>query len=563
MQDSFYALGFDFGTLSCRGVLIDLKNGELKSSATSAYKHGVISRCLEDSQTQLPIDWHLQDPQDWIDSMAQVCHTILSESEVSPKQILSLGTDFTNCTVVPCTATGTPICQLDRFKNRPHAWPKLWKHHSAQKYAEEIERFARENTTWLKKYFGNSVSSEWLFPKVLQVLREDPEIYSYADLFIEAVDYIVLYLTGRITRNIGLLGLNSFWTEEHGFPSQDFCKALDPRMQNIVQDKLQGDLLEVGDYAGHLTEAAAATLGLSPHTVVASGHGDSEVTACGIGANEVGSTILVMGTSTCHQMLSDQLISFEGLCSVTKGGMLPHLYSYEAGQPATGDVFSWFEQLCAGGSYETIAKNCGMSLLEYLGKQAENLAPGASGLLALDWLAGNRSVLLDYNLSGAIIGLNLHTRVEEIYRALVEANIFGSKKILENFESHGLTIKKLYAVGGIVEKAPWIMQLCADILGKSIHAPTFGHVSARGAAVCGSVALGHFDPERGFSTFSEACKTLIPRKMRLYEPNLERTEEYAELYSLYSEMHDIMGCQNSIMRKLRNIRQRKMFEEET
>lgn len=551
MPDSLYALGFDFGTLSCRGVLIDLKNGELKSSAESVYKNGVISGFLGCGKVPLPADWYLQDPQDWIDSMSAVCRQIIKESKVKPEQILSIGTDFTNCTLVPSKMDGTPLCQIQEFRNRPNAWPKLWKHHGAQKYAEEIEKVAKEKTSWLKKYFGNAVSSEWLFPKALQILREDLDIYEKTDIFIEAVDYIVLFLTGRITRNTGILGLNSFWTQEEGFPTESFCRLLDPRMEHFVQEKLQGDWLEVGDFAGCLTEKAAAMLGLMPCTVVASGHGDSEVTACGIGATTSGDMILVMGTSTCHQMISDQFCSFEGICSVAKGGMLPGFYSYESGQPATGDVFTWIAHTLNGGEQEE------KSLLEYWGELAQKIEPGSTGLLALDWLAGNRSILFDYSLSGALIGLSLETKEEEIYRAFVEANVFGSKQILDNYEANGLPIKNLFAVGGIAERAPWIVQLCADVFGRCIEVPNYKNVSARGAAICGAVALGKTDIEQGFKSFREAVETLVPKETRKYIPNKQRTEEYAEIYQLYKELHNIMGSQNSLMRRLREIKRMK------
>lgn len=556
MPGSTYALGFDFGTLSCRCVLIDLKNGKLKGSSESRYKSGVIEEALDDGNILLPFNWALQDPNDWIESMSEVCHKILQESKVKPEQILSIGTDFTNCTVVPCKANGTVLCQIDEYRKRPHAWPKLWKHHGAQQYAEEIQVAAKNNTTWLKKYFGNAVSSEWLFPKALQVLREDPDIYRETEIFIEAVDYIVLFLTGRVTRNTGLLGLNSFWSEEFGFPSDAFLKQLDPRMEHFVQEKMWGDMLEVGDCAGHLTKEAAAILGLTTETIVASGHGDSEVTACGVGASSSGSMILVMGTSTCHQMLSDQFLSFEGLCSVAKGGMIPGLYSYESGQPATGDTFAWLERLCQGGRYEEEAKKANRSLLAYLGELAEKIEPGASGLLALDWLAGNRCLLFDDRLSGAIIGLSLETKIEEIYRALVEGNIFGSKKIIDNYEANGLHIKQVFAVGGIAERAPWIIQMCADVIGKPVYVPTFEYVSARGAAICSAVALGKIDSKHGFLNFEDACIALIPKERREFVPDRKRMEEYEEIYQLYSCFHDTMAKPNFIMKRLKEIKER-------
>ena len=543
--------GFDFGTLSCRGVAIDLNDGRLIATAEMDYPKGVISGRLPGAEEELPPEWFLQDPMDWLESMRYVSKTMLKEGNIAPKDVLAIGTDFTSCTLLPAAEDRTPLCFLQEFKNRPNAWPKLWKHHGAQKYAEQIEAYAKENTTWLKEYFGNSVSSEWVFPKVMEVLKEDPEVYDRTAYFMEAVDWIVFALTGELTRNYGILGVNAFWIKGKGFPEKEFLKGLSPELENIAETKLKGRLLGVGERAGYLTKEMADYLGLTVNTVVSSGHGDSAVAGCGAGINKSGSMILVMGTSTCHQMLYKDFNAFDGVCSIAADGMVPGLYSYESGQSATGDVFGWFAKNCVPEEYRKEARTQNKKILDYLSEKASALKVGESGLVALDWLNGNRSVLSDYNLSGLVVGLTLSTKPEEIYRAFVEANLFGSRVILENYENGGVKIDRVYAVGGIPAKSKWVMQLCADILDREISVPEVDNIPARGSAACAAVALGG---KYGCKNFEETADRLIPKGKTVYKPDPERVKQYNELYKFYIELHDGFGRNSTFMKRLKELR---------
>ena len=543
--------GFDFGTLSCRGVAIDLNDGRLIATAEMDYPKGVISEKLPASGEELPPEWFLQDPMDWLESMRYVSKTMLKEGNIAPEDVLAIGTDFTSCTLLPVAEDSTPLCFLREFKNRPNAWPKLWKHHGAQKYAEQIEAYAKENTTWLKEYFGNSVSSEWVFPKVMEVLKEDKEVYDKTAYFMEAVDWIVFALTGELTRNYGILGVNAFWIKGKGFPDKEFLKGLSPELENIAETKLKGRLLGVGERAGYLTKEMADYLGLTVNTVVSSGHGDSAVAGCGAGINKSGSMILVMGTSTCHQMLYEGFSAFDGVCSIAADGMVPGLYSYESGQSATGDVFGWFAENCVPEQYRKEARAQNKKILDYLSEKASALKVGESGLVALDWLNGNRSVLSDYNLSGLVVGLTLSTKPEDIYRAFVEANLFGSRVILENYENGGVKIDRVYAVGGIPAKSPWVMQLCADILDREISVPEVDNIPARGSAACAAVALGG---KYGCKNFEETAERLIPKGKTVYKPDPERVKQYNELYKFYIELHDEFGRNSTFMKRLKELR---------
>lgn len=548
-----YVLGFDFGTLSCRGVALDLSNGQLVATAEHAYRSGVISGKMKHKSIPLKKEWFLQDPDDWIESMSIVSKCMLLEAGINSEQIAGIGTDFTSCTLLPVKKDGTPLCKIPEYRDRPNAWPKLWKHHGAQAQAERIERYAREHTTWLKEYFGNSVSSEWAYPKMLQVLEEDPDIYEEADYFIEAVDWIVMKLTGVNSRTNGILGVNAFYIEGKGYPDKAFAKAFHPMFENVAETKLSGKILKIGDCAGYVTPEMSKVLGVSVHTAVAAGHSDGAVAGCGAGVTESGSMMLVMGTSTCHQLMYKEKHSFDGICSIAADGMIPGLFGYESGQPATGDIFAWFAENMVPYEYQKEAKKQKKSMLSYLGELAQNLRPGSGGLIALDWFNGNRSILSNYNLSGAIIGLTLDSKPEEIYRALVEANIFGSRKIIENYEKNKIKITSVYAVGGISRKSPWIMQMCADILKKEVLVPDFENVPARGAAVCAAVAVGSQNPEMGVRDFEEASRRLIPKEIKRYCPNIEISEQYDRVYHYYSILHDIFGRDDSFMKGLKEL----------
>ena len=546
-----YAFGFDFGTLSCRGIAIDLETGQVAATAEEKDAHGVINGKMYHADIPLQKDWNLQDPMDWLFCICQISKRMLKDGNIRPEEVKSIGTDFTSCTLLPVKKDGTPLCELAEFRDKPNAWPKLWKHHGAQKYAEEIEAYAKEHTTWLKDYFGGAVSSEWVFPKLLQVLRENPEIYDAADYFMEAVDYIVMALTGRVTRCSAALGVNCFFVKGQGYPDPEFLKAIDPGLTDVTETKLAGEILTVGDPAGHLTEDMAARMGLTTEAVVAAGHSDGAVAGCGAGVTESGSMILVMGTSTCHQMMYKDYHAFEGLCSIAADGMVPGLYGYESGQPATGDIFQWFADTGVPERYYREAEEKKQSILQYLGELAAKIEPGTTGLVALDWFNGNRSILSNYNLSGLIVGLTLDTRTEEIYRTLVEANIFGSKRILDNYEENGVPISYIYAVGGIARKSPWIMQMCADAFGKEVIVPLVDNVPAHGAAVCGAVALGKEGKGEGFATFKEATEVMIPKDRQVYRPDAEKTKAYAKVYEAYKKLYDMFGKDDSFMKNLR------------
>lgn len=549
-----YVYGYDFGTQSCRLVMVSVPDGEIIAQEEMEYPSGVISRSLPDTNIILKHEWYLQDPRDYIYVLTTLSKKILEKTNINPKDILAIGTAFTNCTMMPLDKEGNVLCMLDKHKNNPHSWVKLWKHHGAEAYAKEIEIYAKEHFPRLKNY-GNNVSSEWLFPKILQIARENKELYDATDTFIEAADWIVYKLCGNLIRSSATLGVNAFYdADEGGYPPMEFFGGIDKVIENVVEEKLKGQVKNVGECVGTLTDEMAKALGLTTNTIVSVGHGDSEVAACGTGIAAAGSMIMVMGTSTCHQMMNHNKVAFDGVCAIVKDGMVPGMYAYESGQPAVGDIFEWYAGNLAPEEYKLEAEAKGMPLLKLMDQKAAKLKVGASGLVALDWFNGNRSILMDYNLTGLIMGLTLQSKPEEIYKALVEATAFGTKVILDTYTENHVEVKEVIAAGGLPRKSPFVVQLYADVLNREIKVPLVNNITSLGAAVCASVAVG--SKNGGFDNFDEATQKLIPKEAIIYKPNDDNVKAYSKLFGVYKNLHDYFGVtQNNPMKELRSIQQ--------
>src|SRR3954447_7880775 len=423
-----HVVGADFGTLSGRAVVVRAADGEELGSAVHEFARGVI-------ESALPPSWALQDPSDWIEVLKVAVPEALKASGVDPAQVVGIATDFTASTPLPVLADGTPLCWVEGFEERPHAWPKLWKHHAAQGQADRINALAEERgEAWLPRY-GGKISSEWEFAKALQVLEEDPEAYERMDRWVEAADWIVWQLCGNQTRNACSAGYKAI-RQDGRYPRRDYLGALNPDFADFVRDKLDGPVHALGTRAGGLTPQAAEWTGLLQGIAVAVGNVDAHVTAPAARAVEPGQVLMVMGTSTCHVMNHDALAEIPGMCGVVDGGITPGLWGYEAGQSGVGDIFGWFAEHFAGESHEALSA------------RAAQQAVGEHGLIALDWQSGNRSVLVDHELSGVIVGLTLATRPFEVYRALVEATAFGARTIVETFEASGVPAEGLVVAGG-------------------------------------------------------------------------------------------------------------------
>jgi L-ribulokinase len=543
-----YVVGADFGTLSARALVVRVSDGAEVGTAVSEYPHGVIDRSLS-GHGELPPDWALQDPADYTAALGETIPAALRDAGIDPGQVIGIATDFTASTCMPVLADGTPLCQLPGLAGRPHAYPKLWKHHAAQPHADRINAVAHERgEKWINRY-GGKISSEWQFAKALQMLDEDPELYQQADRWIEAADWIIWQLCGSETRNACTAGYKGIY-QDGSYPSREYLAALDPRFAGFSDDKLAHPISALGGLAGRLTPEAAALTGLPAGIAVAVGNVDAHVTVPAAGAVAPGKMVAIMGTSTCHVMSGAELAEVPGMCGVVDGGIVAGLWGYEAGQSGVGDIFAWFIQNGVPGEHADEARRRGVSLHDLLTEKACAEPVGGHGLIALDWAGGNRSVLVDGRLSGAIVGLTLATTAPEIYRALLESTAFGTRMIIDTFGASGVPVTELVVAGGLIKNAP-LMQIYADVTRRPLSVIGSGQGPALGSAIHAAVAAG------AYPDVPAAAQAMGRVDRDVYQPDQARADVYDELYAEYVRLHDYFGRgTNEVMHRLRAIRDR-------
>lgn len=549
-----YAIGVDFGTESGRAVLVDITDGREVASAVYEYSNGVIDEVLPDGGPQLPPDFALQDPTDYLRTFEHTIPAVVRESNAMAADVIGIGIDFTACTMLPTFRDGRPLCWDSRFRGNPHAWVKLWKHHAAQPEANALNAVAAQLPDSFLPRYGGKISSEWFFPKAWQILGEAPEVYAAAGRLIEAADWVVWQLSGVESRNACTAGYKAIWAKGSGYPPPSFFASLDPRLKNIVAEKMSERIVPAGTRVGGLTAEWARKLGLLPGTAIAAANVDAHVAVPATTVVEPGKMVMVMGTSICHMVLGTEQKMVEGMCGVVEDGILPGFYGYEAGQSAVGDIFAWFVDNAVPANYQDEALQAGLSVYELLEKKATRLAPGQSGLLALDWWNGNRSVLVDADLSGVLLGYTLLTKPEEVYRTLFEATAFGTNTIIKAFEAGGVPIDELYACGGLPERSPLLMQIYADVTGKSIKVAASSQTPALGSAMFAAVAAG--TDNGGYETIVEAASAMAGLKDYLYTPDPTNHAIYQRLYAEYVQLHDYFGRgTNNVIKRLRRLRE--------
>ena len=401
--------------------------------------------------------------------------------------------------------------------------------------------------------YGGKISSEWFFPKAWQILDEAPEVYEAADRLIEAADWVIWQLTGVETRNSCTAGYKAMWSKQEGFPPKEFFQALDPRLENIVDEKMMRTISPLGDKAGELTEEAAQWTGLNPGTAVAVANVDAHVAVPASSVTQAGRMVMIMGTSICHMVLGEKEEIVPGMCGVVEDGILPDMPGFEAGQSCVGDHFQWFVENCVPAALEKEAADKGVDIHALLEEKASAYRPGESGLLALDWWNGNRSVLVDVDLTGMLLGATLATKPEEIYRALIEATAYGTRKIIETFSENGVPINELIATGGLPERNQLLMQIYADVTGLPIYVPESTQIPAMGSAMHGAVAAGA--AAGGYDSIVEASEKMARLREQNYQPNMDNKTIYDRLYAEYSTLHDYFGRgENDVMKRLKELR---------
>ncbi|MFC0506499.1 ribulokinase [Micromonospora costi] len=535
--DDRYVVGVDFGTLSGRALVVRVRDGAELGTAVHAYRSGVMDSALAADGQPLPADWALQDPDDYRDVLRHAVPAALAASGVAPERVIGIGIDFTACTVLPTLADGTPLCELPDLRTRPHAYVKLWKHHAAQHQADRINALAHERgEPWIGRY-GGKISAEWQYAKALQLLEEDPEVYGRAERWIEAADWIVWQLCGVETRNVCTAGYKGIH-QDGRYPSREYLAALNPDFADFVE-KIDGPLAPLGGRAGGLTAQAAAWTGLPEGVAVAVGNVDAHVTAAAAQALDPGRLVAIMGTSTCHVVNGTELAEVAGMCGVVDGGISAGHWGYEAGQSGVGDIFGWYVDHAAPEGYASH---------ELLTEQAAAQPVGAHGLVALDWWNGNRSLLVNHDLSGVIVGLTLATRPADVYRALLESTAYGTRMIIEAFAEAGVPVDELIVAGGLTGNR-LLMQIYADVTNRPLGIIGSAQGPALGSAIHAAVAAGaHPDVA--------AASAAMGRVERdAYLPDPERVRAYDALYAEYRRLHDHFGRGgDDVLLRLRAIR---------
>lgn len=540
-----HCIGVDFGTESGRVLILDARSGEQRAVSVVPYPSAVIDSELPGTGAQLAADWALQDPDDWVHVLEQGIPDALEQAGLDGEQIAGIGIDVTSCTVLPVTSDGEPLCRDERWRERPHAWAKLWKHHAAQDVADRLTEVALERDEPFISRYGGRISSEWYFPKLIEVWCEDREVYDACDAFIEATDWIVWHMTGRECRQSCTAGYKAMWSPDEGLPSTEYFEAAYPGFSDPAE-KLGTEFAELGTKAGTLRSEVAEKLGLPEDVAVAVGNVDSFASVPGAGVDRPGVFVIAIGTSICDMVVDSDEVRLQGITGVVRDGILPGRFGYEAGQPAVGDMLAWYVRRLLGEGAD----------FEQLERAAAEIEPGATGLVALDWFNGNRSILADADLTGALFGLTLRTRREEIYRALLESIALGNRRIMDNFAENGIELTEIVANGGIAVRSPLTMQLLADVSGREVHVPDADEIPARGAALFAAVAAGIHDG------IDEAIAATRPSDAHVYRPRREAKEVYDRVYRIYRALHDMLGSdQVELLHELKKIRTERRDDE--
>lgn len=545
--EQHYTIGLDFGSLSCRGLLVCTADSSIQAEEEFVYPHGILTDCLPDG-TRLPPLWALQDPGDYVNALNHIVPALMEKSGVSPELVIGLCIDTTASTVVPVDGDLVPLCRKPGMERRMHAWPKMWKHHAARAEAQEIT-LAAADLPELKRY-GGRMGAEFLLPKLLQTMHGDPGVYAAAETFFEYGDWMTSLLTGHEVRSGTYLTCKSMWDPCTGYPKGEF---FDPITEKLAFHRgAQPVIAWPGQSVGTASGELAQRLGLSRNTLVSAPQMDGYAGLPGSGIADPGTLAMVLGTSNSFMLLDRETKFVPGICGAVPDSIIRGYTGYAAGQASAGDILNWFTENCVPSSYERKAQSLGMNMHAYLTALAERKKPGESGLVALDWWNGNKSVLNDPGLSGMILGLTLATKPEDIYRALIEATAFGARRILEMFRQAGLEIRSITASGGMAMKNAMLMQIYADVLGVPVAVSPCRQTAAMGSCIFAAAAAGA--AKGGYDTVQEAVRAMAPKSSLCYRPDAAAAGSYERLYGEYLTLHDYFGQgENRVMERLKSL----------
>jgi len=549
-----YTIGLDYGSNSVRCVVVDISDGRECGTAVFNYPSGKAGVLTD------PKNPHVarQSPLDFVTGLEIVVPQALKEARklhgVSPDQVLGIGVDTTGSTPLPVDEKLTPLACYPKFARNLNAQAWMWKDHSGMEEAEKITALARKMRPQYLAKCGGTYSSEWFFSKLWHCLNVDPAVFKAAYTWIEFADFIPAVLAGVTSLKDLKVGVcpaghkAMFSAEWGGYPDAEFLAALAPELGKL-RVRLPTKAHTADEVAGKLTPGWARKLGLPAGIAIAVGAFDAHLGAVGAGV-AAGRMVKILGTSTCDCMVAPnrvKLPDIPGVCGIVDGSILRGYYGIEAGQSAVGDIFNWFvSYVCEGDG----------ALHAELTKQAAKLKPGESGLLALDWNNGNRTILVDARLTGLLVGTTLHTTRAEIYRALIEATAFGARRILDRIEEYGVKVQEVINCGGIAEKNPLFMQIYADVLGRPMKISGSAQTCALGSAIMAGVAAGYYKKAE------DAQQAMCSFKPTVYKPIAANRAVYGDLYQLYCELHDSFGVKGTrfdhatVMKKLLDLSRR-------
>jgi L-ribulokinase len=532
MMPHRFSLGVDYGTNAVRALILDVDSGEPVASASHNYQHGDAGVLCDSKDPNVA----RQSPRDYVDGFFASVSAAVSQArrsaEFAPDRVIGIGVDTTGSTPLPVDQHGTPLAFQEEFKDDLAAQAWLWKDHSSHAEAQEITDAARQLGRPYLSQCGGAYSSEWYWSKILHCLRTSPRVAAAAASWVELADFIPAFITGHqdpatMTRGICSAGHKAMYSDAWGgLPSAEFLDAIEPGLSRF---RFKTQAVPSNQLAGRLSADAAQRAGLPTGIPVAAGALDAHMGAVGSGVAP-GTLVKILGTSSCDCMvapLDDPLPSIPGLCGVVPESILPGMYGLEAGQPAVGDIFNWFVKNLAPPQFDH-----GADVHAQLTAQAQRLRPGQSGLIALDWNNGNRSILSDPLLTGALIGQTLHTTAADIYRALIESSAFGALTIMDHLERHGVKIDQVITCGGIAEKNPFVMQIYADVCHRPFKVSRSAESTALGAAIFGAVCGGAYESAQ------EAQSRMTGVKATCFKPSEENARVYKRLYTVYRQLHD-------------------------
>ena len=532
-----YTLGIDYGTSSVRALLVRCRDGHELATAVFDYATGHHGVMLDSRDANVA----RQHPGDYLAGLENTIKAVLEQAataaaDFDATMVIGIGVDATGSSPLPVTQTNQALATQPQFHEHLAAQCWLWKDHTGHVEAARITELAREHRPNYIARCGNTYSSEWWWSKIWHCLKTAPDVFDAAFSWVELTDWIPSVLSGvqdprQIKRGVCAAGHKAFYSDDwHGLPDKEFLSLLDPKLA-ALRDRLYERAYDASHAAGNLCDEWAAKLGLRAGIPIAIGEMDVHYGAIGSGVKD-GVLVKAIGTSTCDCTVvsTASVDDIPGICGIVKGSILPGHYGIEAGQSAVGDLFNWWIDIVCEGE---------VTLHKELSLQVGRRAPGESGLLALDWNNGNRTVLVDQRLSGMILGQTLHTTRAEIYRALVEATAFGARMILERIAQYGVAVDRIVCCGGIAEKNPFLMQIYADITGRTMQVAVSNQACALGAAIAASVIAG--SSVGGHADFASAQEAMTGVRERAYAPNPEHRAAYDELFRLYTRVHDAFG----------------------